>query len=70
MNLNKLTKAELIKRIEELEERIDFMYSDEQLNERYDQGYDAGYRYGQDHQLYNNDEEIDIEQYDNVLRFG
>ena len=81
--LLKMTKAQLIElilkhektieRLDEENERLEndliYLYNDDQMNERFDQGYDDGYYHGQrdsKRELSSNE----LSKYHNVLRFG
>lgn len=67
MNLKNKTKAELIEIIESLQDEIP---SYDQLNERYDQGFDAGYYQGKEDSIPVPLGDEDLEEYPNVVRFG
>jgi flagellar biosynthesis/type III secretory pathway protein FliH len=76
MRLDKMNKTQLIERckklereIERLEEQREYLYDDDQLNERYDEGYDHGFNQGREERC-NELTDYDLTFYDNVLRFG
>lgn len=63
MNYKKMTKAELIKRVESLEEEIE-----DRVSATFDEGYGCGYRAGK----YNRFEYLsnyELSDYENVIRF-
>lgn len=71
MNYKKMTKDQLIKKIESLESSIDYLYTDEQLSESYDQGYDAGYDVGINESEPEELSDHELKQFgDNILRIG
>ena len=68
MNLNKMTKKQLIERICKLESLLDEMPSYDQLSEQYDQGFDEGYYRGKE-EAFQYLPNYELSQYSNVIRF-
>jgi hypothetical protein len=70
MNYKKMSKKELIKQIKSLESSIDYLYTEPQLDERYDQGFDNGYNEGIG-KVSQELSDYELKQYgDNILRIS